>query len=101
MRIAVADLAVAIKLPYTIRMILASYRGSLSWLTGVKEETIPAQTIRDVLDHIAAAYGTAALKAAKAMLITVNGKSCLKMRVFKTQLNDGDTVSFLPVSAGG
>jgi molybdopterin synthase sulfur carrier subunit len=82
-------------------MILAAYRGSLSGLTGRKEETIPARTIRDVLDHIASAYGTAAAKSAKAMLITVNGKSCLKMKVFKTQLNDGDTVSFLPISAGG
>ncbi|GMO48121.1 MAG: hypothetical protein Pg6C_10450 [Treponemataceae bacterium] len=82
-------------------MITITYRGSLSELTGCREEAISARTLRDVLTHIKTAHGNAAVKAAKAMLITVNGKSCLKMAVFDTPLAEGDAVSFLPICAGG
>jgi molybdopterin converting factor small subunit len=35
------------------------------------------------------------------MLIVVNGQSILMLKHFKTILNDGDEVSFLPICGGG
>jgi molybdopterin synthase sulfur carrier subunit len=81
--------------------ITVTYRGSLSELTKCKEETVPAAAVRDVIDHIKAAHGGNAVKAAKTMLITVNGRSILKLNLYKTPLKAGDTVSFLPICAGG
>jgi molybdopterin synthase sulfur carrier subunit len=81
--------------------ITVTYRGGLGELAGRKEEAIQAETVKDVLAHIKAAYGANAQKEAKAMLITVNGKSILKLDIYKTRLAPGDAVSFLPICAGG
>jgi molybdopterin converting factor small subunit len=81
--------------------ITVTYRGALAELTGRKEETIPAASVRDVLTHVKTAYGAPTLKTAKTMLITVNGRSILHMKLYKTSLKAGDTVSFLPICAGG
>jgi molybdopterin converting factor small subunit len=81
--------------------IKVTYRGALYNLTGRKEDTIPTENIRGVLEYIKKTYGAATHKTAKTMLITVNGKSILRLKLFKTQLKGGDTVSFLPICAGG
>ena len=77
------------------------YRGPLRDRLKISEELAFGEEINDVLKYIKKLYGKDAYGLAKSMLITVNGESILKRRVFKTELNDGDVISFLPVSAGG
>jgi len=77
------------------------YRGALGEITHIKEETLDAKTLGDLLSHIRGAYGKEAEKTARAMLITVNGRSILGLRVFHTALSPGDRVHFLPICAGG
>ena len=81
--------------------ISVKYRGELAELTKISAESISADTVSDVLKHIKRTYGTEAHKAAKRMLIAVNGKSVLLLKNEKTALKDGDTVSFLPICGGG
>jgi molybdopterin synthase sulfur carrier subunit len=79
-----------------------TYWGHLADLAGRKEDAVTgAETVRDVLTHVKAAYGKDAEKAAKTMLITVNGKSILRTGLYKTKVEAGDGVSFLPICAGG
>jgi molybdopterin synthase sulfur carrier subunit len=83
-------------------MVNIAYRGALADLTGCREEALPAaRNVGDVVAHVKTAYGKEAAKAAKAMLIAVNGKSILRTGLYKTPLAPGDGVSFLPVCAGG
>jgi MoaD family protein len=81
--------------------ITVKYRARLAALTNVAEEQIEAATAKDVLRHIKARYGTETEKRAKTMLIVVNGESILLLSHFKTALQDGDEVSFLPICCGG
>jgi molybdopterin converting factor small subunit len=73
----------------------------LAALTSIAEEQIEAATMKDVMRHIKAQYGTETEKKAKTMLITVNRESILQLSLFKTALQDGDEVSFLPICCGG
>lgn len=77
------------------------YRGPLQDQTKITEEIAFGDYISDVLKHIKQLYGKNAYKQARSMLITINGESIVNRKVFKSELKDGDTVSFLPVSAGG
>ena len=77
------------------------YRGQLAALTGVAEETLEAADVEGALRSIRALHGQKAEKAARTMLITLNGESILLLRRYKTALNDGDVVSFFPLCAGG
>ena len=81
--------------------IKAMYRGDLTQGMGMREEQLQAAMVSDILSHIKAKQGKDVYKRAKAMLIVVNGISILHLDLYKTKLSDGDTVSFLPLAAGG
>jgi len=76
-------------------------RGHLEELTHIREETISAKTVHDVIRHIKAAYGADAAKTAKIMLATINGDSIHLHSGWKSKLSDGDTVEFFPLCGGG
>lgn len=82
-------------------MINLVYWGSLMELTGKKGETASASSVAEVLSFIEKGYGKPVLKEAKRMLIAVDGTNIQLLERYKTPLADGQTVSFLPLSAGG
>jgi len=77
------------------------YRGHLAVLTGVAEETLEAAHVEGVLRSIRERHGRGAEKAARTMLITLNGENILLLRLYKTALTEGDEVSFFPLCVGG
>ncbi|MCL2107492.1 MAG: MoaD/ThiS family protein [Oscillospiraceae bacterium] len=77
------------------------YRGTLAGLINKEEERITAETVREVLAHIKTAYGAAAGKTAKSMLIVVDGESIHLRGGFATRLKEGETLQFLPICGGG
>ena len=77
------------------------YRAHLATLTKIAEEHIEAAAVKDVLDHIKTRFSAEAAKLAKTMLIVVNGESILQLKHFKTALQEGDEISFLPICGGG
>ena len=77
------------------------YRAALTEFTKIAGESIDAEDVKDVLHHIKKNYGAKTEKLAKTMLIVVNGQSILQLGHFKTVLQNGDEVSFLPVCGGG
>ena len=81
--------------------IRVKYRGHLATLTGVAEETLEVRDVGDALHYIRKRHGREAEKAARAMLIALNGESILLLRRYKTVLNEGDVLSFFPLCAGG
>jgi molybdopterin synthase sulfur carrier subunit len=81
--------------------ITVKYWGALAKLTRLEEEEVDAANVKDVLSYLKVKYGTQAAKVAGAMLIALNGRNILHMKLFKTPLNAGDEVSFFPMSAGG
>ena len=82
-------------------MINVYYRASLAELTGKTEEAIEAATVKDVLNYIKKAYGAAARKEAKRMLIAVDNDSIQLRQGFDTKLSEGMAVRFLPICGGG
>lgn len=82
-------------------MVNIHYYAPIRDVMGKEEETVSAETVQDVLKHIHASYGKAALKAAKASLIVVNDVSIGLYQGMKTKLKDNDTVGFLPLCGGG
>ena len=66
-----------------------------------EQEETTASSVKEVLMYIKAAYGEEAYVAAKSALIVVNGLSIGLSHGFKTTLNDGDEIGFLPVCGGG
>ena len=81
--------------------VLVKYRGHLASLTSMAEETLEADTVESLLISIRLNHGRKIEKAARAMLIAVNGESILLLKRYKTALNEGDVVSFFPLSSGG
>ena len=81
--------------------VTVKYRSHLATLTKIAAEQIEAKTVKDILQHIKTSFGTEAEKHAKAMLVVVNGESILQRALFKTVLQDGDEISFLPICGGG
>ena len=81
--------------------ITVKYRGHLAALTGIPEESFEAGNVGGILKLIAERHGKEAEKAARAMLITLNGESILLLQRYKTALKEGDTISFFPICAGG
>ena len=77
------------------------YRGNLAALTGRMEETMDAEDVNGLLKTIRRQYSPEAEKAARSMLIALNGESILLLKRFKTTLSNGDKVSFFPLCAGG
>lgn len=82
-------------------MITIKYYAPLRGIIGITEETLDADTVRDVLRHIKDSYGKAALHAAKCALVVVNDVSIGQLSNWKTKLSDGDVVGFLPLCGGG
>ena len=82
-------------------MIKVKYRGHLASLTKTSEENIEAADVEAVLRIVRERHGREAEKAARTMLITVNGESILLLKRYKTALSDGDALSFFPICAGG
>ena len=82
-------------------MVQVKYRGHLALLTGLKEENLNAANVGDLLKTIGKQFSPEAEKAARSMLITVNGESIHLLRLFKTSLLTGDIVGFYPICAGG
>ena len=77
------------------------YRGHLASLTGIVEESFDAVNVEDLLNSLKKRHSHEAEKTARAMLITVNGKSIHLLKHYKTALAPGDTVGFFPICAGG
>ena len=77
------------------------YRGHLSALIGTAEETYDAENVEDLLRSLRKRHNREAEKAARAMLIALNGENILLLKRYKTILSDGDTISFFPLCAGG
>ena len=84
-----------------MNMVTVKYRGHLPALTGVTEETMEAHDVEGALRSIRKLHGREAEKAARAMLITVNGESILLLKSYKTALKEGDMLGFFPLCAGG
>ena len=81
--------------------VTVKYRSHLADLTGTACETVEAKTVRCVLRHLKSRFGSDAEKQARAMLVAVNGESIIRLSLFRTELCDGDEVSFLPICGGG
>ena len=77
------------------------YYRALSQQTGKTEETIPAETVKDVLAYIKKTYGSDTYKEARRMLIAVDGDSIQLHKGFDTRLEEGMEVRFLPICGGG
>ena len=81
--------------------VIVKYRGRLASLAGIAEETFEADDVGKLLKLLGKRHGREAEKAARAMLITVNGGNILLQKHFKTLLAEGDTVGFFTICAGG
>lgn len=81
--------------------VTVKYRGTLLEYTTVSSEILNVLSVKEVLQHIKTTYGKSAEKEARRMLISVNGKSILLLNNHKTALQNGDTVSFIPICGGG
>ena len=77
------------------------YRGHLSALTGIAEETFEGRNVEDILKSLRERHGREAEKAARAMIIALNGENILLLNRYKTVLKEGDVISFFPLCAGG
>jgi molybdopterin converting factor small subunit len=82
-------------------MIKVKYRGALSAQTGVTEETLESADVESLLRTVGKQHGREAEKAARTMLIALNGESILLLKRYKPALNEGDAVNFFPLCAGG
>ncbi len=82
-------------------MISVKLFGVLRIDTGLAELSCPAaDNVSALFPEISKQTGITE-KELKNLLIFVNGKSILSQKMFKTKLNDGDTVSLMsPVSGG-
>ena len=81
--------------------VLVKYRGHLAALTGTPEENFDEENVEDLLRSLRKRHSREAEKAARTMLITLNGESILLLKRYKTSLTEGDTISFFPLCAGG
>ena len=77
------------------------YSAPIRAIVKKEQEETTACSVKEVLAYIKSAYGKEACSAAKSALIVVNGLSIGLNHGFKTTLNDGDEIGFLPVCGGG
>lgn len=82
-------------------MITVKYFGALRALTGTAQENIEAENIKAVLSKIKAAHGKEAATKAKRCLILLNSDNINLHNGLRTSLKNGDTITFVPVCAGG
>ena len=76
-------------------MITVKLYGLLRLDSGIRQQTLEAETVKEVLDALARAGVNR--KALEGCIILVNGKAAKK----RTALNPGDVVLLLPPVAGG
>ena len=81
--------------------VLVKYRGHLAAITGTREESFDGENVGDLLRSLRERHNREAEKAARAMIIAINGESILLLKGYKTVLSEGDTISFFPLCAGG
>ena len=86
---------------FSSETVRVKYRGRLASATGAAEEIYDAKDVEGLLRSIRKRHGRETERAARAMLITLNGESILLLQRYKTALSAGDTVSFFPICAGG
>ena len=71
--------------------------------TGIRELSVDASSVRELLPTVAAELARLAPEKApterelRACLVTVNGKAAN----YRAKLHDGDTVNLIPAAAGG
>ena len=82
-------------------MVKVEYRAEMFAICKVQSEEIEAKTVAEALKIIEKKYGKEAKKEAKKMLIVVDGKSINLLNHFKTEIKDGQKLSFLPICGGG
>ena len=82
-------------------MIEIEYRGAMYDLCKIHDEEIDVKNVADAIKHIENKYGHEAKKEAKKMLIVVDGTSINLLHHYKTELKDGQKLSFLPICGGG
>ena len=68
---------------------------------GKREDIVAAKTVRDVLRFVKKTYGGEAHKAARRMIIAVDGDSIEMHKGLDTKLREGMEVRFLPICGGG
>lgn len=82
-------------------MITVKYFGALRALTGTAQESVEAENVKAVLSKIKAAHGKEAAAKAKRCLILLNSDNINLHNGLRTSLKNGDTITFVPVCAGG
>ena len=82
-------------------MVEVEYRAEMFAICKVKREEMDVKTVAEAIKFIEKKYGKEAKKEAKKMLIVVDGTSINLQKHFKTELKDGQTLSFLPICGGG
>ena len=82
-------------------MINIEYRGELYDICSIRNEQIDVKNVSEALKYIGKKYGSPAKKEAKKMLIVIDGTSINMKQHYKTELLDGQTLSFLPICGGG
>jgi len=87
---------------------IVKYFATLRKITGVQEENIKAENIRELLDIIIKKYGKEFYNSLydsngfkKGVIILKNGKNIIYINDLDTVLNDNDVVSIFPPVAGG
>lgn len=82
-------------------MIKVEYRAEMFTICKVQSEEMDVKNVAEAIKFIEKKYGKEAKKEAKKMLIVVDGTSINLQKHFKTELKDGQTLSFLPICGGG
>jgi molybdopterin converting factor small subunit len=77
------------------------YPGILQDHIGKSDETIEALSVADVLKFIKRTYGKKIYTLLSSMVIAVNGSDIRLFKGLKTQLGNGDVVSFFFFFLGG
>ena len=82
-------------------MVKVEYRAEMFALCKVQSEELDVKTVAEAIKAIEKKYGKEAKKEAKKMLIVVDGTSINLLKHYKTELKDGQILSFLPICGGG
>lgn len=82
-------------------MIKVIYFGNLAQKTRTKEDTFEAKSLNQLLGKIKTKYGKEIYKDAKTSHIIINEDNAAFVGGFASKLQDGDSIKFLPICAGG
>ncbi len=89
--------------------ISVTFYGALAKITGEKNATVEALTLKEAVDALTAKYGDALEnrlfdgqgKLTRFVNIYVNGKDIRYLKQLDTELSEKDSVSFIPAVGGG